>query len=442
MKRLLLLGAVFVGLTLVWPSVARASLNQGLLKLAAGRQDCRNKRFAAGVKKLLDSALIIQRANPRHPANRRWLPAARRCLRAWVSHTAKQCRTQGRTSSLKLLLAIQKRVKYLSAPVVKRMIRAKFKPCARSIVKLRAAECLQTPNRAALTLLDTVKATLVSLRVDGKILGGLAKRRSKCAFRWIMESESRCKTNATVAALKRIGEGVGQVTGKYRVKARAAYEACAKSLGTRGWQICQTRRYVQGRKYLQAAIVRYGFFRARDKAFLRKMKKLWLPRCGTYLVSGYFTMRVRVGQVAYKLSARVRFEVSRTGRSNTLVGAMVVAYSGVNGMRSGCRVLITPTDGRYSITGSENVGARKVTIMLGRGSHHRKAREEMQVTCGDQTPRQTQTRYVHSLLKRAGVFSVGLSTRSGSRKSYRWKGRLGRSTTGSLVGTLKLTHLK
>lgn len=442
MKRLLLLGAFFLGMTLVWPSLARASLNQGLLKLATGRQDCRNKRFAAGVKKLLDSALIIQRANPRHPANRQWLPAARRCLRAWVGHTAKQCKMQGHPRSLKLLLTIGKRVKYLAAPVVKRMIRARLKPCARSIVKLRAAECLQIPNRAALTQLDQLKVTLGSLRVDGKILGRLAKERAKCAFQWIQESESRCKTNATVAALKQIGAGVGQVTGGYRVKARAAYEGCAKSLGTRGWQICQTRSYVKGRKYLHAAIVRYGFFRARDKAFLRKMKQRWLPRCGTYLVSGYFNMRVKAGRVAYKLSAKVRIEVSRTGRSNTLVGALTASHSGVNGIRAGCRVLITPTDGRYLVTGSESVGARKVTIMLQGGVTHRAAKEEMQVTCGDQTPQQSVTRYVHTLLKRAGVFSVALSTRSGSRKSYRWKGRLGRSTTGSLTGSVKLQHIK
>jgi hypothetical protein len=441
MKRLLLLGAFFVGVTLVWPAQARASLNEGLLKLAAGRQDCRNKRFAAGVKKLLDSALIIQRANPRHPGNRQWLPSARRCLKGWVSHTAKQCRKQGRATSLRTLLAIEKRVKYLAAPGVKRMIRARLKPCARSIVKLRSAECLMTPNRLALTQLDNVKATLVSLRVDGKIVGRLALGRSKCAFRWIKESESRCKTNATVVALKQIGAGVGQVTGKYRAQARAAYEGCAKFLGTRGWQICQRRSFVKGRKYLRAAVVRYGFFGARDKAFLKKMKKQWLPRCGTYLVSGYFKMRVRADRVAYKLSAKVLFEVSRTGRNNVLTGAMTAAYSGVSGVRSGCRVLITPTDGRYQLTGSENRTGRKVTIMLRRGQH-RGAKEEMQVTCGDQTPRQYNTRYVHTLLKRAGVFSVGLSTLSGSGKGYRWKGRLGRTVTGSLTGSLKLVHLK
>jgi len=442
MKRLLLLGAFFLGVTMVWPASARASLNQGLLKLAAGRQDCKNKRFAAGVKKLLDSALIIQRANPRHPANRQWLPAARRCLRSWVSHTAKQCKKLGHPRSLKLLKTIGKRVKYLAAPVVKRMIRARLKPCARSIVRLRATECLQTPNQAAIALLDRLKTTLGGLGVDGKILGRLAKGRAKCAFQWIQESESRCKTNATVAALKQIGQGVVQVTGAYRVKARAAYEGCAKSLGTRGWQLCRTRRYVKGRKYLNAAILRYGFFRARDKAFLRKMKRQWLPRCGTYLVSGYFNMRVKAGRVSYKLSARVAFEVSRTGKGNNIVGRLTVSHSGVNGTRAGCRVLITPTDGRYSVTGSENVGARKVTIMVQSGVTHRAAKEEMQVTCGDQTPQQAVTRYVHTLLKRAGVFSVALSTRSGARRGYRWKGRLGRGTTGSLTGSLKLQHIK
>lgn len=442
MRRLLLLGAFFMGVTVGWPSTAKASLNQGLLKLAAGRLDCRNKRFAAGVKKLLDSALIIQRANPRHPANRRWLPAARRCLRGWVNHTAKQCRKQGHTRSLKRMLAIQKRVKYLNAPVVKRLVRQRFKPCARAIVKLRAAECLATPNPVAIAQLDGLKTRLTALGVGGKILGRLAKGRTKCAFQWIKESESRCQTNATVQALKQIGEGVGQVTGGYRVKARAAYEGCAKSLGTRGWLVCQTRSYVKGRKDLKAAIVRYNFFGAQNKKFLRKMKTKWLPRCGTYLVAGYFNMRVKVGPVAYKLSAKVRMEVSRTGRSNTIVGRMTAGYSGVNGMRAGCRVLITPTDGTYSLAGSENRGARKVTIMLQSGAVHRAAKEEMQVTCGDQTPRQSNTRYVHTLLKRAGVFSLGLSTRAGSGARYRWKGSLGRGAKGSLTGSLKIQHIK
>lgn len=441
MKRLLLFGAWILGMTLAWPSTAQASLNQGLLKLASGRQDCKNKRFASGVKKLLDSALIIQRANPRHAANRQWLPAARRCLRSWVNHTAKQCRKQGHPRHLQRLLAIKKQVKYLAAPVVKRLVRSRLKPCARAIVKLRAKECLATPNRAALTVLDSLKGSLSKLGVDAKILSRLAAGRTKCAYRWIQEAESRCKTNATVAGLKELGLGVGQVAGKFRGKARAAYEVCAKALGNRGWQICQTHKYTQGRKYLKAAIVRYKFFGARDTAFLRTMKKQWLPRCGTYLVKGYFNMRVKAGRVSYKLAAQVRVEVTRVGQSNTLTGEMTAAYSGVSGLRAGCRVLITPTDGRYRLTGSENRTTRKVTIMLKSGGRHRPAKEEMQVTCGEQTPKQSNTRYVHTLLKRAGVFSVGLSTNRGSRTRHRWSGKLGRGVTGSLTGTLRLFTL-
>jgi hypothetical protein len=442
MKRLLLMGALAAGATLAWPSVARASLSDGLAKLAAGRRDCQQKRFAAGVKKLLDSALIIQTANPRHAANRQWLPAARRCLRAWVSHTSRQCAKQGRVASLKLLLAIRGRVKYLAAPGVKRLIAARLKPCARAIVKLRAKECVETPNQEAVARLDALKATLRGLGVDAQILGRLTRERSRCAFQWIKEAESRCQTNATVAALKGIGAGIVQVRGAQRVKARAAYETCAKALGTRGWQICKSHRYVKGRALLGAAIVRYGFYRARDKAFLRKMQRQWLPRCGTYLVKGYFHMRVKAGKVAYKLAARVRVEVTRTQRGNVLAGAMTVSYSGVNGLRAGCRVLITPTDGSYAVTGSENRAAGRLTVMLAGTVHQRAAKEEMQVTCGSDTPEQANTRYVHALLKAAGVFSIGLSTRSGAHRTYQWRGRLGRHATGSHTGSLKLTHLK
>ncbi|MFH2008425.1 MAG: hypothetical protein ABI333_17700 [bacterium] len=432
---------LFVLVPLLWPSAAKASLNEGLLKLVSGRADCRNKRFADGVRKLLESALIIQRASPQHPANRQWLPAVRTCLRSWVNHTAQQCKKQGRIGSLERMLRIQKKVKYLAAPMVKRMIKQRFAPCAREIVRLRTKECLENPQREALNRLDKIKEQLAAVGVDKRTLGHLSKGRSKCAFQWIKESESRCKTNATVGALKEIGAGVGDVGPAKRAAARMAYEGCAKALGTRGWQICQSRRYVQGRRLLKEAATRYGFFRATDKKFLRTMRSTWLPRCGTFHVTGYFSMRVGAGAVSFKLAAKVNVEVTRTGRGNTLQGEMRVIYSAVTGVRKGCRVLITPRDGRYSLTGSENPTTRSVTIMLERGMPQTPALEELQVTCGDETPDLSKVQYVHQLLKRAGVFSIGMSSVAGAQKGYNLRAGLG-AAKGSIAGTLTLKRLR
>ncbi len=442
MRRLLLLGVFAVGSTLVWPSVASASLSQGLLKLAAGRRDCRAKRFAKGLKELLGSALLIQSADRRHPANRLWLPAARRCLRSWVLHTANRCKGQGQVSSLRLLLQIRNRIKYLSAPVARRMIKARLKLCARSIVRLRVKECQATPNRAALSRMDRLTRALVGLKVSSRVLARLGKGRNRCAYLWIREAGSRCKVSPSVATLREIGSAVVQVKGRYRGKARAAYEACARSLGSLGWQSCQRMRFVEGRRLLLAAISRYDFFHAKDRRFLTKMKKRWLPRCGTYLLSGRVRMRVKAGRVSYKLLASLRVEVSRTGAGNNLAGALYVTYSGVSGVRAGCRVLITPTDGRYLLSGSESRAANKLYLMLKTGTVQKVAREEMQITCGNGTPVQTKTRYVHKLLKASGILSIRMFTGPRSAARFRYTGPLGAGISGSLVGTLEIRKLK
>ena len=442
MRRLMPVWVLGMVLTpLIGSTPAWASLNDGLLQLASGQADCRRQQYAQGVDKMLKAAVTIQQANPSHPANRRWLPQVRHCLRSWVLHTVSQCRRSGKATALSELLRIKKRIKYLSAPGVKRLITARFRPCAAQIVRLQSKECLENPGRAGLARLASLLAQLTALGVDKRTLGRLAVGRGKCAFQWVKESESRCKTNATVAILKEIGAGIVKMKGPQQAAARKAYEACAKALGTRGWQICQSRRFVQGRSLLAEAVTRYSFFRARDRRFLKTMRTRWLPRCGTYLLKGYFTARVRQGKVSYKLAAKVRVEVSRTGRGNTVIGELRAIYSAVNGVRRGCRVLITPRDGRYSLTGSHNPTAKQMTIMREKGMVPTEAMEGIQVTCGEQAPDLFKTRFVHALLEKSGIFSIAASTRPGTTKRFAYQGAV-ESGKGSIAGTLTLHRIQ
>ncbi len=422
-------------------SPARASLNEGLLKLRAGKRDCRNQRFASGVQQILDSAVIIQRADPKHRANRQWLPAVRRCLRAWVKHEGRQCRRRGEVSSLAALESIGKKVKYLAVPRVKRLIKSQRPRCARHIVKHQVEACLQGPGRASLKRLKSLRSQLAGHGVGKRPLAQLSKGITRCAKRWVMDVDSRCRTNATVENLKELGAGVERIPEGQRAKARAAYESCAQQLGKRAWSICQSRRYRQGRALLQEAINRYGFYGTRNPRFLAKMKKRWLPRCGTWFAKGYFRGRARRGKTSFKLSAKVQIELTRTGKGNRLAGELRVHFDAVNGQRAGCRVLITPRDGRYSLQGSERPG-RTLQLLLQKGMPQTPAQEEIQVTCGDGTPALSKTRLMHGLLRRAGLFSLSLPAKDGGRKSFRWQGGLGGGAKGSVAGSLMTKRLK
>jgi hypothetical protein len=420
---------------------ARASLNEGLLKLRAGKRDCRNKRFASGVKQILDSAVIIQRADPKHRANRQWLPAIRVCLRSWVAHVGRRCRRQGEVSTLRSLQTIQKKVKYLAVPRVKRLIKRQRPRCAAHIVRHQVKACLQAPHRGQLTRLKALRSRLRGFGVGKRPLSRLDRGVTRCARRWVKDIASRCRTNATVDNLKELGAGLEQIPEGSRARARAAYENCAQNLGKRAWSICQSRRYRQGRRLLKEAIDRYGFYQPKNRRFLAKMKRRWLPRCGTWYAKGYFKGRVRRGGTSFKLSAKVGIELTRTGKGNQLQGEMRIHFDAVNGHRSGCRVLITPRDGRYSLHGSERPG-KTLKLVLEKGMPQTPALEEVQVTCGDKTPDLSKTRLMHRLVRRAGLFSLSLKARPGARKTFRWRGSLGGGAKGSVAGTLVVKRLK
>ena len=90
---------------------ARASLNEGLLNLVGGKADCQSKRYASGVKKLLDSAVQIQQADPNHAGTRQWLPEVQTCLKAWMLDAGKRCDQDGKVDAYQELTEIQKQIK-------------------------------------------------------------------------------------------------------------------------------------------------------------------------------------------------------------------------------------------------------------------------------------------------------------------------------------------
>lgn len=435
----LLLGAL---LGLAGAAPARASVNEGILLLAGGKADCRAKRFPSGVKKLLDSALVLQRADASHPANRQWLPQVRLCLQAWVRSTAAECRREGSAGSLETFARIERQVKYLATPVVKRLLSAEKPRCAAQIVKLQSKACLGEASRAGLDKLDALAERLRGFGVDARTVGRLTEGKAKCALQWVKDADSRCQTTPTIASMKEIGDAVGRVGGAGRTSARVAYERCAKAVAARAWSVCQARRYQEGRTLLLEAINRYGFYKARDRAFLAKMQREWLPRCGSYAAKGYFKASLRRGAVDFSLAAWVTFEVGRTGQGNTLKGELRAAYSAVSGQQRGCRVTITPTDGRYSLTGSENTAAGSIQVLLEKGMPQTKAYEDIQVTCGEQTPDLSKGHLLHQLLARAGLFSLSLPTGEGAKKPFRWSGALPDGAKGSIAGTLRVKVLK
>ena len=212
-------------------------------------------------------------------------------------------------------------------------------------------------------------------------------------------------------------------------------------MGTRAFSVCQSRRYQQGRALLLETIQRYGFFPHRDRAFHQKMQREWLPQCGSYVASGYFKASVRQGSVAFSVEARLTLEVGRSGKGDELLGELRATYSAVSGKQQGCRVLITPTDGRYSLVGTENRSAGTLTVALEKGMPQTEAFEDIQVTCGERAPELSKGHFLHHLISRAGLLSLVLSTRPGGPRTFETVGDLPNRAKGSLSGTLTVKRL-
>jgi hypothetical protein len=424
-----------VGL-LVGGSPARANLDAGLLKLVSGKADCQGKRFAAGVKKILEAAVEIQQAAPNHAATKQWLPEVQGCLRAWMQDAGKRCDQEGKVDAYEELLEIQKQIKYLNVPQVKKALPARQTACVKSIVKLAVKECETSAGQKALAQLERIKDRLTKLGVEAALLTGLDTGQSTCAQKWIVEAESRCRSAATVDVLKEIGGAVPRVMAAHRPRALLAYEACVRSLGQLGYATCQARRFVEGRTLLKEAISRFGFFALKDRKLLAQMQKDWLPRCGAFVLQGQVSATATVAGTAFQIEAKVQLEVGRTGSGNTLVGEMRTTYLAVKGVRQGCRVLITPTDGRYSLTGSENLAARTASVMPDAGMPQTEAYEDVQLMCGEATPKLSKTKLLHAIMKRAGLFAIQAKAVHSARMPYAWRGTLETGEKATLSGAL------
>lgn len=423
---------------------AHATEPQALLQMAAGRAACRGGRYAKGIQALLDGAVALQRANPSHPANRRWLPQVRRCLKTWIRKTGAQCRRTGDAAALDTLSRIQKTMRYLAVPGAKRLLKGVRTRCLADIVRVRARQCMQAPARPALVALGALGQTLKHHGATRPLLRRLSAGRDRCAKRWILDLESRCKTAPQVTTLREMGRGVTILSGATRRTARTAYVHCAQALARTGWALCQARRYLKGRAILKEAVGRYGFFGVQDPGFIHTAKTRWLPRCGTWRISGYFVARARVQGVRLQVAARLAYVLARGGRgARSVQGALRVRYSALRGVRPGCRVLLAPQDGRYPMQGQESASAsgRQLRLRRDGGLPAIPATEELQVTCGAATPQITKLRLVSGLITAAGLLAPTLKAQPGSRRAVRYRGTLPGGLKASLAGTLVVTRI-
>jgi len=423
---------------------AKANEQQALLQMAAGRSACKTGRHAEGVRELLDGAVALQRANPAHPANHRWLPQVRRCLRAWIHAVDRQCRRQGKATALDALGRIQKTMRYLSAPIAKRLIKGARRRCLGSVVRVQARQCMEAPSRAGLLALGALAQTLRKHGATSRLLGRLSRGRDRCARRWVQDMESRCSTSPQVSTLRQMGQGVTILPGKTRRVARTAYVHCAQALARTAWALCRARQYLKGYARLKEAIDRYGFFGVEDRAFLRTARTKWLPRCGTWRISGYFVARATARKVRLRVEARLAYVLARTGRARgSLAGELRVQYSALRGRRRGCRVLLTPQDGRYPLRGRETgpASSRRIQLQREPALPAIPAVEELQVACGAAAADITKLRLMDKLVKAAGLLAPALKARPGSRRTIRYRGALPGGMKASLAGTFVVSRI-
>ena len=104
-----------------------AAMKAALETLAHGRALCSRHEHKAGVEKIFEAAVAIQKADASHPANKKWRPQLRKCLRGWIQHLGRGCKAEKKTlQRLEQLAEIAKQAQKVAE---KRLARSEERRC-------------------------------------------------------------------------------------------------------------------------------------------------------------------------------------------------------------------------------------------------------------------------------------------------------------------------
>ena len=227
---------------------------------------------------------------------------------------------------MKELTRIAKQASKVAEAAIARKALARRKACFLGLAGKLKKHCTQDPGAGSVRLARGLVKLISSM---GKTIPAVTVTRMTaalpfCLDQWLKSAVTRCQAMPSVTVLRELGSLVAASTPQTRPAVRKAYEACAKQMGNYAWQLCQRRQYRAGRALLKEAIGRYSFFKAEDLSFLTRMKKTFLPRCGTFHASMAAKIKALTAGVTLNIIAGIEIVLARGAAPGRLEGILRV----------------------------------------------------------------------------------------------------------------------
>lgn len=407
---------------------------------------CSQGGFAEGVKQVFLAATTIQKVDAKHPINRKWRPVLRKCLTQWIDKLGKACKPDISTlDRMRSLLEIAKQAEKVTEKAIARRALLRRDACFVKLGSMLNRKCSLEPGERSFKLARSFAkqlAAISSQKLPPKAKSSVNEAVRLCLGAWKGSASTRCQAAPTVPSLRELGAVVAASGKAERAEMEQAYEACARQMGSYAWQLCQQRKYRQGRALMKEAIARYEFHNPKDLSFLKRMKTEFMPRCGTYAIR--FVAEVSAATAGVKMSMTVETEIflAHTGSKDSLVGVLRIRpklKTASTAKADKGKVLVILSEGTFLLDGRVNPKTRNLTWWP-KGSSSPPA-EHIQITRVGKAADVFKERILYDLLLQARVLANWMSVQPGAQKRLVFAGGVGGTRKGSVSGTLTMGRL-
>lgn len=422
-------------------------LERGLRMLQEGARLCGSNDHEAGVKSIFQGAVTVQKANPSHPANRKWRLRLRKCLSGWIKYLGRGCKAEKTTLKRlqELEMIAQQARKVAEKGIAQRSLGIRSR-CLRTLGAKMRKRCKEEPGPDTLELSEDF---IKSLKKDQEnlpagVLKQIESAGAVCAEEWRKNAAMRCSAQPDIAVLKEMGGIVQESAEDSKPAAKKEFLECARALGRYGRQLCNNRRYLRGRKFLKEAVSGFERHGKKDDAFLKEMKDDWLSRCGRFASIFDGKAEVQTGSVKLnvKLDGHVIMEENRSKKNGV-------------GLK-GRLVLIPKVMKAESKEGEVNVSLSNVAVFL-EGRFNPKTKnfvwwykksgglpgpDSIQVNRPDKPAEVIRDTMTWDLVKAAKLTNFWMSTKEDSTKTVTFEDDLGGGRKAKLEGSWRIQLLE
>lgn len=402
--------------------------------LAQGKALCAQGNHAKGIDRIFDAGVQGQKLPARQRRRLAWRRAAKRCFLSWVKKLSACQADPSVAHNLRTLDALAAKAVKVAMPAVVRKAKAARKRCLAELPKRLEKKCRDEPGAKSNAIVGKVARALGP--VAKTIANGLDKAKQACGEQWRSNLELRCKVHPDMSTAKEAAALVPAVPKALKEKAKATYEQCIRAMADRGLALCRSGKFLAGRKFVQEALGRFGFYGAKDPPYLEKVERRMKSHCGRFLVRLKGSVVARTGRIRMKLTLKGGLVL--TGDKN-LTGSFVLESKPVWAKAGKDRVQVRTQTCRARIGGKYNPKTHNLAWWP---KQKLACSESIQVASPNGTARVVRETILADMAKAARLLKTWMPGTDGSKLGLNMSGPIGGGRSVRLQGSYELNVIE